>query len=85
MKSKQKEELKEKSKEELQRLVGESMDLLFKLRIEKSQNKLKNLRQIFNERKKVALMKTIINGKPKVEEVVKKETKAKNKRKKGKE
>jgi len=63
MKKKEKENIKLKPKEELRNLLKESEDLLFKLKIEKSQNKLKNLRSIFSERKKIALILTIINEK----------------------
>ncbi len=63
MKKKQKEEIKLKSEKELRNLLKESEDLLFKLKLEKSQNKLKNLRSIFSERKKIALILTIINEK----------------------
>ena len=36
---------------ELKNLIKESQGILFKLRLEKSQNKLKNLKAIFLERK----------------------------------
>lgn len=67
MKSKQKEEIKAKSVEELRRLVKEAEGLLFKLRFEKSQNKMKNLKTIFWERKKIALALTVINQKNKAQ------------------
>lgn len=73
MKSKQKEEIKEKSIEELRKLIKEGEGLLFKLRFEKSQNKMKNLKSIFWERKKIALALTIINQKNKLQETAEKE------------
>lgn len=63
MKLKIREELKTKEIEELRKLVLDSEDLIFKARLEKAQNKLKNLRQVFNERKRIALMKTLITQK----------------------
>lgn len=70
MKKKQKEELKAKTILELKNLVKETEVLISKLRIEKSQNKMKNLRSIFWERKRIALMLTIINEKEKSEKVL---------------
>ncbi len=63
MKKKQKDELKLKNSIELRNLLKVSRDLLFKMRLEKSQNKLKNLRGIFNERKRIAFMLTILKNK----------------------
>ncbi|HKC14415.1 MAG TPA: 50S ribosomal protein L29 [Patescibacteria group bacterium] len=73
MKNKQKEELKARSIQELGKLIKDSEVLLFKLRLEKSQNKLKNLKSIFFERKKIALMLTTINDKAKLEKIDQKE------------
>lgn len=67
MKKKQKEELKVKSVLELRNLVKEAQGLISKLRIEKSQNKMKNLRSIFWERKKIALLLTVVNEKEELE------------------
>lgn len=72
MKKKQKDDIKLKNTEELKNLIKESQGILFKSRLEKSQNKLKNLKAIFLERKKIALMLTIINEKAKLEKVVEK-------------
>lgn len=72
MKKKIRDEIKIKTAQELKNLLKDSYDLLFKLRLEKNQNKLKNLRQIFFERKKLALMLTFINEKEKLEEIAKK-------------
>ena len=70
MKKKQKDDIKLKNIEELKNLIKESQGILFKLRIEKTQNKLKNLKAIFLERKKIALMLTIINEKEKLEKII---------------
>ncbi len=74
MKKKARDEMKVKTAEELKNLLKGSYDLLFKLRIEKSQNKLKNIKQIFFERKKLAFMLTLINEKGKLEEIQKAKT-----------
>lgn len=63
MKKKVKEDFKLKSSSELKKLLKDSEDLLFRLRLDKVQNKLKNQRQIFWERKKIALFLTLINEK----------------------
>lgn len=80
MKKKQKDDIKLKDIEELKKLIKESQGILFKLRLEKSQNKLKNLKAIFLERKKIALMFTIINGKAKLEEILEKTKTEKSKK-----
>lgn len=85
MKKKVKEEFKLKSSEELRKLFKDSQDLLFKLRLDKAQNKLKNQKQIFWERKKAALFLTLVNEKEKMEEVARAKEMAKTKEKKGKE
>lgn len=69
MKKKIRDEIKVKSSQELKNLLKGSYDLLFKLKLEKSQNKLKNIKQIFYERKKLALMLTLINEKAKLEKL----------------
>lgn len=83
MKKKVKEEINLKTIQELKKLLKDSEDLLFKLRLDKVQNKLKNQRQIFMERKKIALMLTLVNEKEKLEKMAKKEEK-KGVRKNGK-
>lgn len=75
MKKKQKDDIKLKNIEELRNLIKESQGILFKMRLEKTQNKLKNLKAIFLERKKIALMLTIINEKAKLEKTIVKTTK----------
>lgn len=71
MKKKIKEEIKLKTPLELKKLVKDSEDSLFKLRLDKVQNKLKNQKQIFWERKKIALFLTLINEKEKIKELTK--------------
>lgn len=61
MKKKLKEEIKLKTAEELKKLLKDSQELLFKVKLDKVQNKLKNQRQIFTERKKIALVLTLLN------------------------
>lgn len=72
MKKKVREEFKLKNSLELKKLLNDSEDLLFKLRLDKVQNKLKNQKQIFWERKKIALFLTLINEKEKLEKLAKK-------------
>lgn len=85
MKRKIKDEFKLKSPAELKKLLDDSRELLFKLRLDKVQNKLKNQKQIFWERKKMALFLTIINEKKEAEKLTKvKEVKKKEKEENGK-
>ncbi len=63
MKTKDKKELHSKSLTELKTLVMGTLDLLSDLKLSKSQNKLKNTRQIFVKRKEVAQILTIIREK----------------------
>lgn len=63
MKTKDKKELFAKGKEELQTLLKETRDALFSLRLEMSQNKLKNTRSIFFKRKDIARILTAIKQK----------------------
>jgi len=72
VKKKVREEIRLKSSEELRKLLKDSEDLLFKLRLDKAQNKLKNQKQIFWERKKIALMLTLLNEKDRNEKLSKK-------------
>lgn len=71
MKKKIKDEIKLKTIPELNKIVKESEELLFKLRLDKSQNKLKNQRQIFWERKRIALVLTLINEKEEIDQMTK--------------
>jgi len=63
MKTKDKQGLHSKTLEELKLLLKETKDALYLLKIEMSQNKLKNLRSIFWKRKEMAIIATIINEK----------------------
>ena len=63
MKTKEKLALHAKTLQELKTLQKEARDALFLLKLEKSQNKLKNLRSIFLKRKEIARIATIIRGK----------------------
>ncbi|HBB76497.1 MAG: 50S ribosomal protein L29 [Candidatus Levybacteria bacterium RIFOXYA1_FULL_41_10] len=63
MKIRIKKDLRTKSVKELSDLIKENNNKIFDLRIEKSQNKLKNTREIFNLRKDVARMLTFIQEK----------------------
>ena len=63
MKTKDKLALHAKTLQELKTLQKEATDALFLLKLEKSQNKLKNLRSIFWKRKEIARVLTIIRGK----------------------
>ncbi len=60
MKTKEKKELHAKSIKELNNLVIQAQDTVAGLRLDKSQNKLKNTSLIFSKRKEIAQMLTII-------------------------
>jgi len=61
MKRKEKFVLHAKTLEELKALLKETKDALYLLKLEMSQNKLKNVRSIFWKRKEMAIIATIIN------------------------
>ncbi len=63
MKTKDIKELHLKTELELKKLLQEAQTVLVSLRLEKEQNKLKNTRDLFNKRKEVAVIKTILNEK----------------------
>lgn len=63
MKTKDKKELHLKSLKELNKLVLDAKDMVFNLRFDKTQNKLKNTSLLSLKRKEVAQMLTIIRGK----------------------
>ncbi len=63
MKTKIKKEFYAKTIPELRVTLKEAKDVIFSLRLEKAQKKLKNLRAIFNKRKEMAVIKTFIRGK----------------------
>lgn len=60
MKSKDKKELHLKSIKELKNLVASARDTLAGLKLDKTQNKLKNTRMLFLKRKELAQMLTIV-------------------------
>lgn len=63
MKIKQKNELFGKSENELKKLLSDTRSDLFNLRLDLSQNKLKNTSSIFLKRKEVALILTALKEK----------------------
>ena len=63
MKTKDIKALHAKTLEELKTLLKETKDALYLLKLEISQNKLKNPREIFWKRKEMAIIATIINEK----------------------
>lgn len=63
MKTKDKKELFEKTIDELRTLLSESKNELFDLKLELSQRKLNNTREVFWKRKKVAMILTAIKDK----------------------
>lgn len=65
MKKNDLEELKNKNKEELPVLLKEAKNQLAKLRLEQASKKLKNVRQLFFQRKKIAVLLTLISEKEK--------------------
>lgn len=58
MKTRDKKQIKEKSLDELKTSLKEAKGILFSLKLEKSQNKLKNTRSIFLKRKEIAVILT---------------------------
>jgi large subunit ribosomal protein L29 len=58
MKTKEKKQIKEKNVDELKAALKEAKEILFTLKLEKAQNKLKNTRSIFMKRKEVARILT---------------------------
>lgn len=91
MKINDKKELHAKDAPELRKMLKDGHELLLSLKLDREQNKLKNTRGIFNTRKSIAIIKTILKGKegqeasqketavkePANEKAVKTETKAK--------
>lgn len=63
MKTKDKKDLFTKNIKELRSMLSEARDALFNLKMEKSQNKLKNTRSIFMKRKEIARILTVLRGK----------------------
>ena len=73
MKTKDKKELHLKSLEELNKEVLDAKDALVGLKLDKTQNKLKNTSQLSIKRKEIAQILTIIRGKELSESATKKE------------
>lgn len=74
MKTTDKKTLQTKSAKELQKLVAETKKTLQQLMFDHSQNKVKNTRSIFNTRKEIAVMQSVLQTvklKEKEEEAVK--------------
>lgn len=69
MKNKDKKELHARTQNELLKLLKDSMDKLMMLRLEKVQNKLKNTSGIFDLRRKIAVILTILKEKEKIKNV----------------
>ena len=67
MKTKDKKELFTKTYEDLKKLLDEAKKAVMQLKFDHQQNKLKNTRDIFNKRKEVAVLKSIMNIKKIVE------------------
>lgn len=63
MKSKDKKDFFTKSEKELRKLLTETRDNLFNLRMDLSQNKLKNTSSINTKRKEVSLILTVLKEK----------------------
>jgi large subunit ribosomal protein L29 len=72
MKSKEKKDLFTKSEKELVKILKETREALFNFKLDLTQNKLKNTRQIFWKKKEIALILTVLKEKElKVKEEVK--------------
>ena len=67
MKTKDKKELHTKTIDDLKKLLDEAKKIVGQLKFDHQQNKLKNTRDIFNKRKEVAVLKSIM----KVKEAIK--------------
>ncbi len=63
MKTKVKKDLHAKTSKELQAELKEAREQLFSLKLDKVQNKLKNLRAVFTKRKDIARILSIIKEK----------------------
>ncbi len=63
MKLKDKKELHTKEISELEKFIREGQSLLFSLRLDQKQNKLKDTRSLYNIRKRLATIKTILREK----------------------
>lgn len=77
MKINEKKDLQSKTKSELVKLLQDAQAALMNLKLDHQQNKLQNTRSIFNTRKRIAVLQTILKGKPADVVVEEKETKKK--------
>lgn len=66
MKIKEKRQLRDKTKEELQVMLAKMKNELFTLRLEHSQGKLKNTSSLLHKRKDLALMYTVLSEKEEI-------------------
>jgi ribosomal protein L29 len=73
MKVNDKKELHEKGASELRKMLKDGHELLLALKLDREQNKLKNTRGIYNTRKNIAIIKTILKGKEEQKTEVKEE------------
>jgi ribosomal protein L29 len=76
MKVNDKKELHEKSAGELRKMLKDGHELFLALKLDREQNKLKNTRGIYNTRKNIAVIKTILKGKEEQKAEVKEEAPA---------
>lgn len=63
MKTKEKKELREKTIPELKTALREAREEIFSLKLQKAQKKLKNVRLLFEKRKDIARIQTILREK----------------------
>jgi ribosomal protein L29 len=63
MKTSDKKDLWTKNAGELRKLIKDAKEAFVKLQLDKEQNRLKNTRELFNKRKEVAVLKTILRAK----------------------
>jgi ribosomal protein L29 len=67
MKTTDKKELQTKNVKDLQKLIAEAKKTLGQMKLDHVQNKLKNTRSLFNTRKEIAVMQSILQVKMKTE------------------
>jgi ribosomal protein L29 len=65
MKTKEKKELQEKTRAELDKMLSDARQSLFSLRMEKEQGKLKNMASLSTTRKNIAIIMTALTKKQK--------------------
>ena len=67
MKATDKKDLQTKSVKDLQKQIAEAKKTLVQLKLDQVQNKLKNTRSIFNTRKTIAVMQSVLQVRLKTE------------------